>query len=123
MNKQIITTSSGERLVVLPEADYVAMREALEDIVDVEAVRAFRQKLAAGNEDLIPAEYADRILDGESKVRVWREYRGLTAVDLAARVGISPAYLSQIETGARESSLDVMRRIAGTLGVTIDDLV
>ena len=123
MNKQIITTSSGERLVVIPEADYVAMREALEDIVDVEAVRAFRQKLAAGNEDLIPAEYADRILDGESKVRVWREYRGLTAVDLAARVGISPAYLSQIETGARESSLDVMRRIAGTLGVTIDDLV
>lgn len=123
MNKQIITTSSGERLVVIPEADYVAMREALEDIEDGEAVRAFRQKLAAGNEDLIPAEYADRILDGESKVRVWREYRGLTAVDLAARVGISPAYLSQIETGARESSLDVMRRIAGTLGVTIDDLV
>ena len=123
MNKQIITTSSGERLVVIPEADYVAMREALEDIEDGEDVRAFRQKLAAGNEDLIPAEYADRILDGESKVRVWREYRGLTAVDLAARVGISPAYLSQIETGARESSLDVMRRIAGTLGVTIDDLV
>lgn len=123
MNKQIITTSSGERLVVIPEAEYVAMREALEDIEDGEAVLAFRQKLAAGNEDVIPAEYADRILDGESKVRVWREYRGLTAVDLAARVGISPAYLSQIETGARESSLDVMRRIAGILGVTIDDLV
>ncbi|MFN3546976.1 MAG: helix-turn-helix domain-containing protein [Mesorhizobium sp.] len=123
MNKQIITTSSGERLVVISEEEYVAMREALDDIADGEAVRAFRQKLAAGTEDLIPAEYADRILNGEGKVRVWREYRGLTAVDLASRVGISPAYLSQIETGARESSLDVMRRIARALGVSIDDLV
>jgi hypothetical protein len=34
---------------------------------DLEAVREFKAKLAAGKEELIPA-------DGENKVRVWRDY-------------------------------------------------
>lgn len=122
MNEQIITTASGERLVVIPEADFIAMRDALEDREDLEAVETFRRKLAAGEEELVPAEVVNRVLNGESKVRVWREYRGLTARDLAAKADISTAYLSQIETGARDGSIDTFKRIAAALGLTIDDL-
>lgn len=123
MNAQIITTPNGERLVVLPEAEFIALRKALEDKADAEAVRAFEQRLAAGEKELIPAEFANRMTGGGNKVRVWREYRGLAARDLAAKASVSGAYLSQIETGAREGSVDVMKRIAAALNVRIDDIV
>jgi ribosome-binding protein aMBF1 (putative translation factor) len=122
MSAQIITTATGERLVVIPEAEFIAMRDALEDREDIEAVDTFRRKLAAGEEELIPADVVNRVLDGESKVRVWREYRGLSARDLAAKAQISAAFLSQIETGAREGSIDTFKRIAEALDVSIDDL-
>ena len=41
------------------------------------------KRLAAGEEELLPAAMVDAILDGESRVRVWREHRGLTAAALA----------------------------------------
>jgi DNA-binding XRE family transcriptional regulator len=122
MGEQIIVTAAGERLVVIPEVEFKAMREAIDDATDVFAVESFRQRLAAGEEELVPAAIADRIVDGENKVRVWREHRGLTAKDLADRAGISPAYLSQIETGSRDGSFDTIKRIAAALQVSLDDL-
>ncbi len=71
-----------------------------------------KQGLAAGTDELIPADFGDRILDGESPVRVWREYRGLSVKQLAAGAQISAAYLSQIEGGSRNGSLSTMKALA-----------
>lgn len=122
MNVQIITTTNGERLVILPEAEFIAMREAIEDREDADAVRAFHARLAAGEEELVPADVVNRILDGENKIRVWREHRSLSARDLAEKSGISSGYLSQLESGTREGSLDAIKRIAAALAVTMDDI-
>ncbi len=122
MTKQIITTPNGERLVVLPEAEYLALLEAQEELEDIAAVDTFKRKLAAGEEEMIPSAIVDRILDGENKVRVWREHRGLAAKELAEKVGISAAYLSQIENGTRDGSFDTIKRIAAALRLTVDDL-
>ena len=123
MHEQIITTTGGERLVVIPEADYLAMLNAIENREDIAAIENFQRRLEAGEEELVPAEMANRILDGESKIRVWREYRGLSARDLAAGAQISTSYLSQIETGTREGGIVTLKRIAAILRVSIDDLV
>jgi len=123
MNVQIIKTPQGEEMAVLPKADYDKLLEAFEDREDIAAARTFREKLAAGEEELIPAEFVNRMIDGESKIKVWRDYRGMSAKALADAAGISAAYLSQIEKGAREGSLDAMKKIAGALCVTIDELV
>jgi DNA-binding XRE family transcriptional regulator len=123
MNRQIITSPSGERLVVIPEDELNALIGESEDAADVAIVRAFRDRLAAGDEELVPAEVANRFLDGENPIRVWREYRGVTPHALAKEVGISAPYLSQIETGKREGTVKLMRRIADVLNVQIDDLV
>jgi hypothetical protein len=72
-NAQIIVTPTGERLAVLPEAEYLALLEAADDATDREAVRGFRAALAAGEEELLPAALVDRILDGESPLRVDRK--------------------------------------------------
>ncbi|MCX5513379.1 transcriptional regulator [Kaistia algarum] len=122
MSVQTITAPNGDRLVVLPEADYLAMQEALEDAADIAAVDAYERQKAAGEAVMIPAAFVDRILDGESKVRVFREFRGLSARDLAGKAEISPSYLSQIESGARDGSFDTMKRIAAALGISVDDL-
>ena len=123
MTAQTIVTPSGERLVMLPEAEYEALLAAAEDAADGAAVEAFRRKLAAGEEELLPAAMIDRVLAGESLVRVWRDHRGLTSKALAEKAGIARAYLSQIEAGRREGTVDTLRKLATALGVAIDDLV
>lgn len=123
MNKPtVITTPSGDRMAILPLAEYERLVEAAEDADDVAAYDRIKQRIAAGEEELVPLDIVNRILDGENKVRVWREHRGMTARELAGRSGVSGAYLSQIETGARDGSVDVMKRIAEALRVGLDDI-
>jgi transcriptional regulator with XRE-family HTH domain len=61
--------------------------------------------------------------EGVHPVRAWRDHRGFNQAQLAALVGISRAYLAQIEGGERTGTLEVTARIARALGCLIDDLV
>lgn len=110
-------------MVVVPEGEFEQLLDAVEDAEDRAAVRRFEQRLAAGEEELIPAEYVYRMLDGENRVTVWREYRGLSGKELAKAANIAPSYLSNIESGKRDGTIGTMKKIAEALGVTIDDLV
>ena len=120
---QVIATPGGERMVVIPLADYEQLCQAVEDLDDIRAYDTAKQRLAAGQDEFIPAEFAERILDGESPLRVWREYRGISIKELAARAAISAAYLSQIEGGSRNGSLATMKALATALSLELDDLI
>ncbi|KQT61839.1 MULTISPECIES: helix-turn-helix domain-containing protein [unclassified Aureimonas] len=122
MNRQIITTPAGERLVILAEADFEALLDAAEDAADAAAVHEFRRRFAAGEEELVPAAVVDRILGGENKVRVWREHRGLTIAVLAEAAGLSQPFVSQIETGKRKAKPETLASLAKVLRVDIEDL-
>ncbi len=119
---QVIESPGGERMVVLPLKEYEQLTKAAEDLADVQAYDAARRRLATGEEELIPASYANRILDGDNSVRVWREYRGLSVKELAERAGISAAYLSQLERGNRQGTLTTMKALAVALSLDLDDL-
>ena len=123
MNVQIITMPSGERMAIMPESEYLVMLDDAEMAHDIAAIELFKQRLASGDEELIPAAVVNAILDGENAIRVWREHRGLSVKALAELAGVAPAYLSQIETGKREGTVTTLGKIAKALGVTIDDLV
>ena len=118
----IIKTPSGDRMAVIPLADYERLVMAAEDAADVRAYDRVKRRLATGEEELVPAEFANRILDGENKIRVWRELRGMTAAVLARKAGIARPYLTQLETGKRDGTVGTLRQIADALGVSIDDL-
>ncbi len=120
---QIIETPKGERMVVLPLKEYKRLRDAAENLDDVRAFDEAKRRLTTGEDELSPAKFADRIFNGESPVRVWRNYRGLSVKELAKRAKISAAYLSQIEGGSREGSISTMKALAATLSLEIDDLV
>ena len=119
----IITTPSGDRMAVIPLADYERLVASAEDADDVRAYDEFKRRLATGEEELVPAEFANRILDGENAIRVWREYRGMTAAALAAKAGIARPYLTQMETGKRDGTVETLRRLAAALRVSVDDLI
>lgn len=122
MKVQVITTQTGDRLVVIPESDYEALLATADDVEDAAAVTSFRRRLASGDEELVPASIVDRILDGENRIRVWRDHRGLTAADLAGKAGIAPDLLAGMEGGDGTGSIDALRGIAAALDVTLDDL-
>ncbi len=122
MNIQTINRDGKPEYVVLPWADYQALLEAAEDAIDSAFLDAFRNKLAFGADETVPAAVLDALLAGANPVKVWREYRGLTQDALAAQAGISKAYLCQIETGKRDGAIKTLRAIAAALDVTVDDL-
>ena len=115
-------TPSGDEMVVLPAAEYSRLINALEMAEDVAAYDEFHRKLTAGEEELVPNEMVGRILAGESRVRVWREHRGMSVKALAEAAGVTPAYLSQVETGKRDGTIETYRKLAAALRVTLDDL-
>lgn len=110
---------NGKRFVLIPETTYQQMQEAMEALEDI---RAFDQARSAPLE-FVPAAVADRLIDGDTPLRVWREYRGLSQDQLAEAAGISAPFLSQIEHGQRNPSLDTLKRIAQVLSVDLDDLI
>ena len=119
---QIIKTPAGEEMAVLPLAEYKRLLQSAEESVDIRAFDKAIQRLSSGQDEMIPAEFADRILDGESPVRAWREYRKLSVKELARQANISASYLSQIEGGSRAGSLPTMKALAGALCLDLDDL-
>lgn len=55
-------------------------------------------------------------------LRRTRHDRGETLDDVAARAGVSPQYLSEIERGRKEASSEVLAAVDGALGLTLLDL-
>ena len=122
-NVQIIERDGKPEWAILPYEDYLRLieeAEMLEDIRDYDAAKAALEK---GEDELIPSEVVFAIIEGENPIKVWREYRGLTQQQLANAAGISKPYLSQIETGKRKGTADILSAIAKALDVSLDDIV
>ena len=116
---QLQTVALGGRvLAIVPLDDYDALRDALEDAADAEAMR----RALAEPEEIIPFAMVERMLDGENAVRAWCTHRNMKAGELATAAGISRSYLHAIENGDRQGSVDVLKRIANALSVSMDDL-
>jgi DNA-binding Xre family transcriptional regulator len=108
--------------VLLRRADYEALVREAEDAADAAQIREAEARVKAGADEYVPIELTRRLMAGAVPVRVWREHRGLSARALAARAGISTAYLSQIETGRKPGSFGAMAKLARALGVDMEDL-
>src|SRR5690606_19853166 len=107
--------------VVVPAGEYETLMSLKEAAQDLDRTRAaLADRLGGGTG--VPSNVAHRIADGENPVRVWRQARGLKAVALARAAGISPAYLSEIETGKKDGTFRTMAAIARVLSVSLDDL-
>lgn len=57
------------------------------------------------------------------RLRLARQARGWTLDDLAAKAGMSASTLSRLESGKRQSSLELLVPLTRLLGIRLDDLV
>ena len=122
MNIQVIEKDGQPEWAVVPFHQYEQMVEAMEWLEDVRAFDDAKTRIAAG-EELVPSQITHAILDGANPIRVWREYRGLTQQQLADQAAISKPYLSQLESGKRAGTTDVLSAIAQALQLTLEDIV
>ncbi|MBK7216455.1 MAG: helix-turn-helix transcriptional regulator [Candidatus Promineofilum sp.] len=122
MSVQLILKEGQPEYAVLPYDVYLRLVEDAEMLADVRDYDEAMERIAAG-EELVPAEVVYALLDGGNPIRIWREHRGMSQSELATRAGISASYLSQLESGKRDGTMDVLQGIAVALGVVLDDLV
>ncbi len=119
-NYQMLTFGDKE-YVVVPRDEYEALHYAAEE--DEADIIVAQRVIEDADEELIPFELAERIAAGVHPVRVWREYRGITASKLATESNVAQSYLSDIETGKKPGSIKALKRIATALRITVDDLI
>ena len=122
-NIQLIERDRKPEWAVLPYEEYLKLLEQAEMLEDIRDYDMAKAELERGEDELIPAEVVYAILDGENPIKVWREYRALTQQQLADAAGISKPYLSQIETGKRTGTTDILSAIAKALDVSLDEVI
>ena len=115
--------STMNETVTIPKAEYERLLALQEDFADIQAALAVEARIATGDEELIPANVVDRLLDGEPPLRVWREFRNLTQADLARSSGVNRVQIVDIEAGRNNGSVHTLRKLATALDVTVDDLI
>lgn len=124
---QFIHVPGGSDLAVLPRTDYdrlVALAaDAQEDAAASRIVSSSRKALKEGRDVVLPKAVVDRMANGDNPIRVIREWRDMIQGELAVAVGISPNYLSEIETGRRKGPAGLQKKFARALGVPMDVLV
>lgn len=117
-----IVEFSGQRIAMLPIAEYERLLDLAEDRADANAAAKAAQRRSDG-EEYLPAAMVDRLLNGENALKIWRQFRGITQTQLGQRVGVSCGQISYVEKGERRGSPILWRALADALNVTLDDIM
>lgn len=116
---QIIHKDGRPEWAVIPYEEYERLNALAENQRDIEAFDTAMGAVETG-EELIPAAVVNRLADGESPIKVWREYRGMGPSELAGLVGISEARLAGFEAGTEPAPRPLLEKLAAAMGVDFE---
>lgn len=123
MKIQVIEKDGRPEWAVIPYGEYERLLEAAESLEDIRDYDAVKRAVENGSEELVPSDVAEKLLNGENPVRVWRKHRGLSVSALAAACGLTASAVSQIENNKRSPSIEKLKAIAAALNVEVDDVI
>lgn len=103
--------------------EFNRLTDASQDLEDIRTADIIISKLDHGDSELIPSEFANRIIDGESPLAVYRELRGFNQSTLSKASSVNRTQIADIETGRSIGSIATFKKLAQTLKLSIDDLV
>jgi len=107
-NIQTIMQNGKPAFVVIPFAEYV---------------RLFPEAPRIPEGDAIPHEVVGlTIKKGYTLVHAWREYLRLTQTEVAERMGITQAALSQMEAGRKRLRKATLEKLSKAMGIDVDQL-
>jgi ribosome-binding protein aMBF1 (putative translation factor) len=103
---QIINDAAGHpAFAVIPYAEYLELVEAQHD-----------------DNLTVPHEVVAASIDGDSMIKAWREYLGLTQQELADRMGISQPSFAKLERPDANPRKSTLKKIAAALGISLAQL-
>ena len=101
-NVQILERNGKPEFVVIPYEEYIQL---------------------VGEEVTIPHEVVELVIKKNvNLVRAWRMHLGLTQNEVAKRVGITQAALSQMERTYNEHHTATLKKLADAMGILVDQL-
>ena len=119
MNVQFIEQNGTRQYAIVPADTYALLLEKAEMLDDIKAY----DEAMASDDELVPSAVVDRLIGGENKIKVWREYRGMSQAVLAEKASMAQASIAQMEGGKRIGSVAALKKIAKALNLDMDDLV
>lgn len=102
-NVQVIEQNGNPAFAVIPWADY--------------------QSLISKKEVWFPNEVVKANIRGDSLIKAWREYKGLTQKELAKKAGIKQPALARMEKPGANPRTSSLSKLAVALGVSIEQLI
>jgi len=121
MTAQIIEIA-GKKMAILPEDEYRELLDAVDEQSDLRVAERAERRRHEG-EEYLPAELVDRLMGGENALRVWRNYRGMSAAGLSKASGVEQSRISELENGKAQGKPATWRALADALNVTVDDIL
>jgi DNA-binding XRE family transcriptional regulator len=115
-------TRNGRDFAVLPMDQFKKLLDDAEMLADVKAYDEAKARIERGEEELFPLEIDERRLAGESTLKIWREYRGLTQAALAKASKVSRPMIAAIEARHKNGGVMTLKKLAAALKVDLDDL-
>lgn len=112
---QTIYQGGMPAFVVLPFMDF-----AREHPKEAEAIKPIAPWIPATG---VPQDVIGIYVDTDSTLlRAWREYLGMTQAEVALKVGITQASLSQMESGESKLRKATKEKLAAALGISASQL-
>ena len=104
---QIITQNGHPVFVVIPYDEYIRLR----------------RPFIPDDGESVPNDVVWLTIDkGFTLIRAWREYLGLTQKEVAEKMGITQAALSQMEAGEKKLRKATLEKLAVALGLGIEQI-
>lgn len=122
MNIQIIKQNGAPEYAIIPFDKWEKMVSLIEELEDIRDARNISAAIADG-EETFPADFVKRLSSGESRLKVWREYRQMTLAKLAKDCEVTVSAISQIENSKRTPSVDLLIKLARALECDMEDLI
>ena len=105
--------------ITITRDEYEALLSDREELAELQAY----DRAIARDEESVPSEFVDRMLAGESLLKLWREHRGLSQSKLAQLSGVNRVQIGDIESRGKTGSVETYKKLAAALNLDIDDLV
>ena len=116
---QVIETDGKPSFYVVPAGLWERVKSLVEDAEDA---ATYAEAKAADDGVRIPHAVVFATLRGSTRLRAWREHKGLTLQAVADAAGVSKPYVSQIEQGKRTGTAATLKRLAVALDIPLDAL-
>ena len=95
----------------------------IDDMEDELEVLRFEALGGRHSSAALTATQVERLHNGESIIRLYREERGFTLKQLAEKTGINLNYISEIERKKKPGSAKALKALAKALKVDVADLI